>query len=163
MGLAYRCTTVSLDITFCAQYHSAANWWTLKQVFCGSTAISLPCLWELSPSTCCSHQGMLPWILLQHKETWRSWCSCTLWQNLCVIINRELKTTAIQGEKGTQEVIRHYATLISPGRAPFQCIITVLVSKLILNKPVLLFLHSTIMCQADMPGISALISFNIYN
>lgn len=62
-----------------------------------------------------------------------------------------------------QEVIRHCATLISPGRAPFQCIIKVLVPKLILNKPVLLFLHGTVMCQADMSGSSALISFNIYN
>lgn len=53
--------------------------------------------------------------------------------------------------------------LISSGRAPFQCIITLLVFTLILNKPVLLFLHSTIMYQADMPGILALISFKIYN
>lgn len=132
--LAYRCTTISLDTTFCAQHRSGANWQTLKQVFCGSTAISSPCLWELSPSTCCSHQGMLPWILLQHKEMQRSWCSCTLRQNLYVIIKKESKTTTIQGKKWMQEVIRHNATLISPGRAPFQCIITVLVSKLILKQ-----------------------------
>lgn len=108
------------------------------------------------------HEPLPACILLQADHTWRClhWRAPTEQLRLSLTRQRQL----VWGWSGCSFAsYQLLCTAITTRRAPFQRIIGLLVPTLALNKPGLLFLHSTAAYQVDMPGIAALILFNVYN